>query len=268
MRCIYDQSIFAQKCLQAVSDEAKFASFKSDPFYSVLYQGYSYEEGWTFLHTIEKEYPSLIAQLDRFRTSDLIGGPHTYDYGEYGAFSPTTLHYVQIAGMIQEKMSIQQPGARLVYNSPCRRVIQIGAGYGGLCKILHDLSLWDSYAIVDLPEHLDLARKVLAKEGIAHVQFYTLDQIPNREPFDLVVSDLSFSEFSRPLQKIFMDRILSHARAGLILGHVFPKHFGVEPFTLVEISAYLEKKKLATLEMHQTKGERANYYFLWNRPLS
>jgi len=258
MRCIYDQSVFADACLQAVSDEGKFASFKRDPFYSLLYQGYSYEEGWASLHTIEKDYPWLITELDRFRTSDLIGTPQVYDYGKYGAFSPTTLHYVQLAGMIQEKMG----------KKSCGHIIQIGAGYGGLCKILHDLSLWTSYTIVDLPEHVMLARKVLEKEGITHVQFYTFDEFSSSGQYDFVVSDLSFSEFSRPLQKTMLERIVAHGRAGLILGHVFPKHFGVEPFTPDELSSYVEKKKIAAhYEMHQSKGERSNYYFLWNTNL-
>ena len=254
LRCIYDQSVFAESCLKALADETVFTSFKREPFYSLLYQGYSFEEGLSFLDAIEKNHPSLLAQFDQFRTSDLIGSPRTYDYGKYGIFSPTTLHHIQIAGMIRDKTG-----------GSCKsRVIQIGAGYGGLCKILHDLSLWNSYAIVDLPEHLALARKVLEREGIFGVEYINLDKIPLQGEYDLVVSDLSFSEFSRPLQKIFADRILLHARSGCILGHMFPRHFGVAPFTPDEIKGYLEKK-IASIELHQTSGERANYYFLWNK---
>jgi hypothetical protein len=247
LRCIYDQSVFADICRLAVADEKAFADFKRDPFYSLLYEGYSYEEGCESLRAIEQECPSLLAHLDNFRSSDLIGNPRTYDYGKYGTFSPTTLHHVQVAGMIQKKIGLQMG----------RRILQIGAEYGGLCKILHDLGLWDTYAIVDLPEHLALARKTLERHGISHVQFYTLDEVP--DAFDLVVSDVHFSEFSRPLQKMFIERILSRARAGLVLGHVFPKHFGVEPLNLNE----LKSCSLPQFEMHQTEGERANYYFLW-----
>src|SRR5689334_19125596 len=101
MRCIYDQSVFADACMRAFSDERAFAVFKREPFYSLLYQAYSYEEGWDFLREIEREYPTLIAQFDRLRSSDRIGDPKVYDYGSYGAFSPTTLRAIQIAGMVQ-----------------------------------------------------------------------------------------------------------------------------------------------------------------------
>ena len=254
VRCIYDQSVFAESCVQALSNEERFAAFKRDPFYSLLYQSYSFEEGRVFLQTIQDEYPSLLAQFDQFRTSDLVGYPRTYDYGEYGTFSPTTLRHIQIAGMIQKEIS-----------SSCnKRVIQIGAGYGGLCKILHDLSLWQSYAIVDLPEHLALARKVLESEGISGVAFISIDEIPFQDDYDLVISDLSFSEFSRPLQKIFADRIFMHARSGCILGRIFPRHFGIESMTPDEIKNYFQRNHVP-IEMHQTHGERADYYFLWNK---
>ena len=252
-RCIYDQSVFTQCCLKAVADEQAFASFKRDPFYSLLYQGYSFEEGLSFLHAIENHSPSLITHFDVLRTNDEMGNPRIYDYGKYGLFSPTTLRHIQIAGRIRAHVG----GAH--------HIIQIGGGYGGLCKILHALSLWESYTIVDLPEHLALARKVLEKEGIKNVRFLNLDAIPLDAEYDLVISDLSFSEFSRRFQKIFIDRILVHARSGYILGHVFPKHFGVEPFTPDELKEYLEKKK-NHIEMQYSKTERADYHLFWKHP--
>src|SRR5579863_3958200 len=86
LRCIYDQSVFTESCLKAISNEEFFASFKRDPFYSLLYQGYSFEEGVGFLRAIESEHPSLIAHFDAFRSSDAIGNPRTYDYGKHGIF--------------------------------------------------------------------------------------------------------------------------------------------------------------------------------------
>jgi hypothetical protein len=255
LRCIYDQSVFAACCREAVQEESKFQVFKRDPFYSFLYQGFSYEEGGEALREIEQKYPSLLTHMDKFRTSDLIGGPEVYDYVDFGAFSPTTLHHILRAGMIQEEMKQMTSASTIV---------QIGAGYGALCKILHDLGLWKTYAIVDLREHLELARKVLEHQGIHNVSFYAIDEIPSSLQCDMAISDLSFSEFSRPLQKRLIDQVLLHARSGLIWGHVFPKHFGVEPFTLHALEAYLKKHKLSSFKLHKTEDERANFYFLWN----
>jgi hypothetical protein len=263
MRCIYDQTVFADPAFAAVADEEKFQSFKKDPFYSLLYQGHSYQEGLIFLNAIEKDYPFLIEKFDRFRTSDLIGSPRTYDYGKYGTFSPTTLHYVHIAGIIHTKIG----------NLASKRIIQIGAAYGGLCKIMHDLTKeapdanpWKSYAIVDLPEHLALARKVLEREGIVNVQFFTPDEIPSRGEYDLVLSDFSFSEFSRSYQQVFAESILQRAQSGYLLGHIFPKYFGVDAMNPYEFGEYFNKAGHSVLfEISDGKTDRANYSFLWNK---
>ena len=252
MRCIYDQSVFTESCLKAISNEEFFASFKRDPFYSLLYQGYSFEEGAGFLQAIESDHPSLIAHFDAFRSSDAIGNPRTYDYGKHGIFSPTTLRHILIAGIIQEKMK----------DVGTEHIIQIGAEYGGLCKALHALSLWKSYTLVDLPEHLALARQVLEKQGISGVHYLTLDEIPVKGNYDLVISDYSFSEFARPLQKMCIERILFQARSGYLLGYPFLKHFGVDPFSPKELKA-LCLKKIFSLDMHLDEGERADYQLVW-----
>ncbi len=72
--------------------------------------------------------------------------------------------------------------------------------------------------------------KALERESIDGVQFLTPEEVPLNAEYDFAVSDLCFSEFSRPFQKRFCERILAKSRAGYLLGHVFPKHFGVDPF--------------------------------------
>src|SRR4029079_18042436 len=84
MRCLYDQSVFADAITRAISDEEMFKMFKREPFYALAFQGHSYEEGLAILESIEKEYPFLIEAFEYFRTSDHIGGPKTFDYGKYG----------------------------------------------------------------------------------------------------------------------------------------------------------------------------------------
>lgn len=254
-RSVYDQPVFVSAIAQALCDEESFKTFKRDPFYSLIFQGHSYEEGLAILDSIEKDYPFLIKTFDRFRTSDLIGGPKVFNYGKYGTFSPTTLHHVRIAGMIQMKIG----------ELPSGNIIQIGSGYGGLCKILHDLSYWKKYTIVDLPEHLTLARLVLEKEGIDNVQFLTPQEVAKDGAYDLVISDLSFSEFSCPMQQLFIDRIFLPTRAGFLLGHTFPRYFGIESLPPSTFKEVLEKaKQNVHFEIADAPIERTTYSLLWN----
>ena len=254
LRCLYDQPPIAQAALRAVADEQAFASFKRDPFYALFYQKHSYEEGLEFLQKIQEHFPLLLSRFEDFQASDCIGDPYRYDYGKYGLFSPSTLYHIYSAAQIQEKMGSL---------SDCH-IIQIGAGYGHLCKMLHELSGWKSYTLVDLPEHLALAEKVLKIEGITGVRFLTPEALETNVTYDLVVSQEAFSEFSRPFQKLFIDRVILHARAGYLQGHLFPKYFGVEPFSFSELTSFFNQKTpLPTVEIDEIIPERENYFIYW-----
>ncbi len=256
LRCIYDQAAFSDLCRRAIADEECFNTFKRDVFYSLLWEGYSYEEGKEFLSTIENRYPFLLDKLDLFRANDRVGSPRIFDYGSQGVFSPTTLHHVCIAGELIEQFG----------DLSSRDIVQIGAGYGGLCAVIHHATQWKSYTLIDLPEHLDLARKVLENQGIEGVRYLTLQEIPKNAHWDLAISDCSFSEFTRPLQEMMIDQLLVHADQGYLACHVFPKHFGVIPLDPFQLKEYCEKKKITpVLKWEDPQGLRSQYFLVWNQ---
>lgn len=250
--CLYDQAEITEACLRAIKEETP--SFKRDPFYALFYQGHAYEEGLEALAHIEKKFPGYIHLFDQFRQSDRYGQPHVYDYGTYGHFSPTTLHHIYKAAEICEKMT----------PSRTARILQIGGGYGGLCKILHDMQAWQTYTIIDLPCHLALARKTLENQGITGVYFLTPEEIDAVADYDLVISDLSFSEYAHSLQQLFIERLLPRARGGFFFCHAVPRHFGVETFSPEQLKKLLKKNlPLSHLEMSDATKERVSYTLIW-----
>ena len=198
----------------------------------------------------------MIEKLNLFRENDAIGSPRVYSFGEAGSFSPSTLRLVAIAGDLQQRIG----------NLSHLRVVQIGAGYGGLCKILDALSSFESYTLVDLPEQLALAKKCLEKLGVHNVVFLTPEALPKDAVYDLVISDLSFSEFNRSYQELFFDRILSCSNSGYLLGRVFPKHFGVVAWNADELKVRFEKlRKFSEWEMQDPAIDRENYFVYWKK---
>lgn len=255
-RSIYDQSVFVEMALNAVKDDAQFVSFKRNPFFNLLWENLSKEEGEMWLHLINEQYPFLVDKLDRFAESDRIGSPRIYPFGEAGEFSPSTLRFVAIAGQLQSRIGDWSE----------KHIIQIGAGYGGLCKILHVISGCASYTIIDLPEQLALARKYLESFGLNHVIYSTPDQISYGKTYDLAISDMSFSEFNRAHQELFLDRILLKSKAGFLVGRVFPKHYGVAPLNWDELKRRFEKKgKFSQWEMQEPTIEKENYLICFKR---
>lgn len=255
-RCIYDQSVFAAASLSAVQDNEQFARFKKNPFFNLLWENLSREEGEKWLDVIESQHSFLMEKFDKFRESDQVGSPRVFFFGGAGEFSPSTLRLVAIAGGMQSKIGSWMG----------KRVVQIGSGYGGLCKILADISDFESYTLVDLPEQLALAKKYLESFGMENVTFLTPDQLPKRAAYDLVISDMSFSEFNRSYQELFFDRVLSCSHSGFILGRVFPKHYGVVPLNLLELKRRFEKKGNFSLwEMQEPSIENENYLICFKR---
>jgi putative sugar O-methyltransferase len=254
-RCIYDHDVFAEVLVKAVQDEQQFFQFKRDPFFNLIWENHSYEEGKAWLKQIDQEYAFLKIQFERFRNIDQIGSPRVYPFGDAGVFSPSTLRLIAIAGQLRARLDSFAP----------LHIIQIGAGCGSLCKILDDVFGFKSYTLVDLPEQLALAKKCLEKLGVKHVQFCPLEQLPKEAVYDLVISDMSFSEFDQTYQELFFERIFRHSIFGYILGHEFPKHYGVCAMSVDRIKERFEK--LENFKQWELQGPSNNrdYFIYWEQ---
>jgi hypothetical protein len=254
LRSIYDQSVFAQVCLQAAQDEAHFSDFKRNPFFNLLWENLSEEEGRMWLGKIQDQYPFALEKMEQFRQMDAIGAPRVYAFDAIGPISASTLRLSFIASDIQKKVG----------DLSQLRVVQIGAAYGGLCKILHTIADFRSFTLVDLPEQLQLAKKCLEVLGVKNVIYLSPEELAEGEVYDLAISDRSFSEFNCSYQKLFFDRILSSSRCGYLLGRIFPKHFGVKAMNAEELKMEFQKMgRFSTWEMREPSPENEDYFIFW-----
>lgn len=253
-KCIYDQPVFAQVCLEAVSDESRFLVFKQNPYFNLLWENRTEEEGVEDIKWIELHAPFVFEHLEKLRAIDAIGSPRVYSYGEYGALSPYTLHLAAFSGEIAAHCG----------DLSGKRIVQIGAGYGGLCQVIQALFPVDSYTLIDLPEQLELAKKYLSCAGIEQVSYLTPDQLPEGISFDVLLSDQSFSEFNRHYQEIFVNKLFCHSHSGYVRGHLFPKHFGVVALNCDELIKILKRKMLENpLQLEEPEHDRGAYLIRW-----
>ncbi len=258
-RSIYDEKVFAEAALNATRNDEQFAAFKKNPFFNLLWENHSIEEGEQWLQTIERHYPFLKEKFEKIAESDQVGSPRVYTFKDAGHFSPSTLRFAAIAGEIQTKLGGWQG----------KKVVQIGAGYGGLCKVLHAISEFESYTLVDLPEQLALAKKYLETFGLKNVTYIVPEELPDLVRYDLALSDRSFSEFNGRYQKLFFDRIISTSDSGFILGWVFPKHYGVIPWNFNKLKRFFEKSgKFVHWEVQEPTLENENYLISFKRKLN
>jgi hypothetical protein len=254
LRAIYHQPVFSELCIEAAYNEEKFSQFKSDSYFNLLWENRSYEEGLFALKGIEHSVPEFAEKKALFRANDCWGNPKVWDYAEWGSFSPTTLHYVEFAAKIKCNLGD-------VFG---KHLLQIGAGYGGLCKIMHDAFSFSSYTIVDFAPQVQLAQIYLKHFGIDNVHFYTFDTLPSGGAYDCVFSDGSFSELCKEDQARLINRVFRHINAGFFIGTLIPQHFGVSPLSVDAISKALRKQNKS---VSLTLLERGAYEFYWKTNL-
>ena len=82
-------------------------------------------------------------------------------------------------------------------------IIEIGAGYGNLCRLIHNFGYVGKYTIVDFPEMLVLQRDYLTRASVYNdnINFSPLsieDIIPNTKDVSILIGTFSISEM--PLQ--------------------------------------------------------------------
>jgi hypothetical protein len=217
-------------CQTAAKDERLFKNFKRHPIYRNVLEHITYEQGLDYLALIEKESPHILSALDKFAQNDTYGSPVTYDYHPYGPLSPTTIRYMKIAGEILNHFG----------DLNGKKIVEIGVGYGGQCKILSDLVSYESYTLIDLPEAALLAEKYLKKLDVPSLRFFDRNHLPDDETFDLLISNYAFSEITKEEQIGYIQKILNRSKNGYMLCNFITGLYGLHSFNLEELLAKLK----------------------------
>lgn len=191
-------------CQNAANDEVVFQSFKSNPIYREVLEHVSYDQGKSYLAIIKKEYPDLLANPDKLRQNDKLGTPIAFEYDQIGKFSPTTLRYIKVAGDLRKEFG----------DLSKMHIVEIGAGYGGQCKVINDLFGFASYTIIDLPSCNALTKKYLDKLGIKNVEFQDHDKLTKNKKYDLLISNYGFSQCDRGEQQKYLEKVIDMVPKG------------------------------------------------------
>lgn len=190
-------------CERASIDDNFFKDFKNNPIYNAILEHVSYELGMEYYNLIRENFSLDDTIFKKFMENDIIGNPKKFKY-ENIFISPTTLRYIYTGLDICKKINIEN-----------MNIVEIGGGYGGQYKILYDIQeiigkSFKKYTIVDLPNVIKLQKRYLTKLGymknnINFVNFYELEKCE----YDLCVSNYGFGEFTKNIQDIYVDKIIS-----------------------------------------------------------
>jgi len=161
------------------------------------------------------------------------GSPLCYDYQDLGAISPTDIRYAKILKDVTTLFSLEK----------IKNVVEIGVGYGGqAAQIINFMSL-NSYTFVDLPEVLQLAEKVISKIESDTILIFQSPESLAPIKSDLLISNYAFSELTKPIQEIYLEKIVSQSQRGyMIYNHIHEKKGSA--FSAVEVAKMIPGSKI------------------------
>ena len=193
-------------CVEAVNNDDAFANFKSNPKYKTILEHVLKDQGQCYLNICrEMNEEAVDVNIEAFKENDKIGNPETHIYpGIEGPVSPTTLRYMKNTF----EMSFLLDGAEI------GRVVEVGGGYGGLCRVLSKVCEFDEYVMIDLPEVSALQRKYIdqfpdIKDKVKCIPTTDLAEIKD---VDLFISNYALSECDLKSQMAYYDMIVTNSK--------------------------------------------------------
>lgn len=210
---VTQKTTFEEFCRLAVADETVFRQFRRQPICKNVVESSGFADGK--LYYLEAIRTFNDREISSFVFSDVLGQPEFYQYGEH-CCSPTMMRYVKTVSHLVSKCELRDD----------LHIIEIGGGYGGLCRAIHNIVAPRSYTIYDLPDVIPLQRKFLQSCGIDNVHF---------EPFvwgkmrgmagNLTISSYALTECKRVVQEWYLSNAIYDSEHGLINGN-----YPVDPY--------------------------------------
>lgn len=191
---------YLKVCKSFVEDDALFLNFRQNRLYQEILEHVTKEQSDLYISEMKNPERLTEEHISQFRENDSVGNPVTFEYNQFGIVSPTTIRYIKNTLDIDTFLAGQKVD----------NIVEIGGGYGGLCRALSVLVDFENYLIVDLPEVNQLSNKYLSNfknlNGKTSQAFY--DEVASIEGIDLLISNYAYSECTFELQKSYYDNII------------------------------------------------------------
>ena len=185
---------YLSACAAAAQGSDFFRGFKTHPAYRHVLEHVSMEEGQQYLGEIEIDYKD---KLDEVKENDLYGNPIQCSYDGIGMISPTTIRYLKNTSDIVNK-----------FGTSFDSIVEIGGGYGGLCKVMSSFVKFEQYLLLDLEECNMLSRKYLSYFDLPTMSYQAEEIVDVEDNFDLLISNYALSECNRETQMMYIERFV------------------------------------------------------------
>ncbi len=221
----YDSSRdYFKVCRRAVQDDMAFATFRHNREYCVVLEHVSPDEGSGYLKAAQAIDADFVAKHFRFfQENDNVGGATLVRY-PIGSIAPSTLRYVYVLTNLQQ----------WVGSLGGLDIVEIGGGYGGLCRMAMAVCKPHSYTIFDLEAPLLLTRKYLSYYELSGVHLRQANDFDGMGNVDVVISTWALSELEQGAQQDYYTNLIGGSRFGYMA-------YNADPTPLVDCLKSLDR---------------------------
>lgn len=207
--------------MDVITDPKQFDNFKRNPAIQMIIENTDYESGQECLDEIISKYLYCLLPMPISNVfyKEKIGNPLTLKYiyhledSHSIDISPTTLRYIMHTAQISEWMGSLD---NLVIG-------EIGAGYGGLCTIIHEYFDPKRYVLFDIPEVMAFQIKYIKKfnhridviEGGFKI-IENEDIVSYNYELDLILAFCSWAELDKETKLYYLETVIKKAKMGVI----------------------------------------------------
>lgn len=195
---------YINACKKIFENDEDFLNFKSNEHYQIILEHVDQNLGMQYFEHIGRFGKDIFDEyFSKFIENDSIGNPNLYSY-DNKMISPTTLRY------IKNTLDL----ADLCCEIEIEKVVEVGGGYGGLCKTISVLCDFDEYIHVDLPDVIKVQEKYLKNfpDIFSKIKFNSCDKLNNIDNVDLFISNYSLSELNIDTQMLYYDKIIKNSK--------------------------------------------------------
>lgn len=199
-----DSQNYIDVCENIIKNDENFSNFKSLEKYNCILEHVDHSLGQEYFAHIQEFGKEIYENnFNNFLENDLIGNPKQFLYGDK-KISPTTLRYIK---NVLDLSSICD-------DQKISKIVEVGGGYGGLCKTLSVLCNFEEYISVDLPQALKIQEKYLRNFSKIYpkIKFVPCNELEDTFNIDLCISNYSLSELTIETQLNYYDKIIKNSK--------------------------------------------------------
>lgn len=198
---------FLTACKESALRQDLFKNFRRDERFYPILEHVTYDEGLLYLNErvdidiLSKSFNDL---LPKMLENDNVGNPICYDYPKIGSVCPTTLRYIKNLYDVSSMIDHSEP--------KLNNVVEIGGGYGGLCRMLNSTISINNYLLIDFFEVNQLSKCYLSEYYSDGILWSTPDGFGEMYNVDMCISNYAFSECDRGTQNTYYEKIIKKSR--------------------------------------------------------